>query len=198
LFFLFNLADMPRELHSESASNFSNDEETVNENSTTPSMTTPVREEEQERGMGPSIEELARQFSNQFARHPQTSTAGCNPFLSSNIPSLDPNSKEFDPKQWIRALLDITSRDAERYPSRTSGVSHRNLTAYGFGSNVNYQADVLSIFSRGAEMAMTLLGRRKRKSQILQDFDGLVKSGEMLLVLGRPGRYVLENISHQD
>ena len=33
-----------------------------------------------------------------------------------------------------------------------------------------------------------MTGTGKQKIQILRDFDGLVKSGEMLVVLGRPGR----------
>ena len=32
-----------------------------------------------------------------------------------------------------------------------------------------------------------LTGRGKTKIQILRDFEGLVKSGELLVVLGRPG-----------
>lgn len=32
-----------------------------------------------------------------------------------------------------------------------------------------------------------ITGRGKRKIQILRNFEGLVKSGEMLVVLGRPG-----------
>ena len=32
-----------------------------------------------------------------------------------------------------------------------------------------------------------ITGRGKTKIQILRDFEGLVKSGEMLVVLGRPG-----------
>lgn len=183
---------MSREKDPESgSSDVSDGEKTVNGNSTTPSITNAICEEEEDHEAGPSIGELARRFSNQFVRHPQTLTAGCNPFLSSDIPSLDPNSKDFDPKQWIRTLLDTTSREADRYPSRTSGVSHRNLTTYGFGSNVNYQADVLSVFQRAVDMAMNVFGRQENKIQILQDFDGLLQSGEMLLVLGRPGRYVM-------
>lgn len=32
-----------------------------------------------------------------------------------------------------------------------------------------------------------ITGRGKRKIQILRDFEGLIKSGEMLVVLGKPG-----------
>ncbi len=44
----------------------------------------------------------------------------------------------------------------------------------------NYPLELVSIFNK-------LTGRGKRKIQILRDFEGLVHSGEMLVVLGRPG-----------
>jgi ATP-binding cassette subfamily G (WHITE) protein 2 (PDR) len=50
--------------------------------------------------------------------------------------------------------------------------------AFSYG---NYPLEVGSLFKR-------LIGRRQQtKIQILRDFDGLVRSGEMLVVLGRPG-----------
>jgi ABC-type multidrug transport system ATPase subunit len=36
-------------------------------------------------------------------------------------------------------------------------------------------------------MIRRLLGSKLQKIQILREFDGLVKSGEMLVVLGKPG-----------
>lgn len=178
-----------------SSSGFSDDEKTINDNSKTPSIPDAIREEKQGDETGPSIAGLARQFKEQSVSCPQTPTMDYNPFLSSDIPALDPNSGDFSPVRWIQALLDANARDADRYPSRTLGVSHRNLSVHGFGSDVNYQADVLSVFSRCVDMARTLLGKRGRTVQILRGFDGLVKSSEMLLVLGRPGRYVLVYIS---
>ena len=44
----------------------------------------------------------------------------------------------------------------------------------------NYPLELGGLFNR-------ITGRGKRKIQILRDFEGLVKSGEMLVVLGRPG-----------
>jgi predicted ABC-type transport system involved in lysophospholipase L1 biosynthesis ATPase subunit len=43
-----------------------------------------------------------------------------------------------------------------------------------------------SVLQVGALMRK-LTGTGKQKIQILRDFDGLVRSGEMLVVLGRPG-----------
>ena len=44
----------------------------------------------------------------------------------------------------------------------------------------NYPLEIAGLFNR-------ITGRGKRKIQILRNFEGLVKSGEMLVVLGRPG-----------
>ncbi|KAJ5096799.1 ABC multidrug transporter C [Penicillium angulare] len=111
-----------------------------------------------------------------------------NTFLETKEDStLNPASPNFRARNWMKNLLAITSRDPERYPSRQAGISFRNLSVHGFGSPTDYQKDVFnSIFQIGAVFRM-LTGTGKQKIQILRDFDGLVKSGEMLVVLGRPG-----------
>ena len=110
-----------------------------------------------------------------------------NPFRGTSDPELDPLSGRFVPKKWIQALLAIASRDEARYPSRVAGVAYRGLNVHGFGSPLDYQKtfgnyplEIGSIFNR-------IVGRGKQKIQILRNFDGLVHSGEMLVVLGRPG-----------
>lgn len=67
------------------------------------------------------------------------------------------------------------------------GVAFRNIDVYGFDSSQQYQATVTSYI-----LAIpTFFWNKLRKNgstnvQILRDFSGLVRSGEMLLVLGRP------------
>lgn len=117
----------------------------------------------------------------------QSTPNNSNPFLATH-PSLDPNSSQFDAKIWTKALLYAFAQDPEKYPQQPIGVSWRNLGVYGFGSDTDYQKDCLNVLWRGPMMVREWLSRRKQRSQILQDFDGLVQSGEMLLVLGRPGR----------
>jgi ATP-binding cassette subfamily G (WHITE) protein 2 (PDR) len=130
------------------------------------------------------VAHLARQFTRESIRR---SHSVINPFFSSD-PELDPNSPAFSPSHWARALLHAISRDADRYPTRTAGISHRDLSVHGFGTDMDYQKDVLNVLLGGPEIAMNWMGKRGGKTQILKDFDGLVRSGEMLLVLGRPGR----------
>ena len=111
-----------------------------------------------------------------------------NPFIDTSDPQLDPNSDKFNPKLWAKSLFQLFSRDPDRYPTRTAGVSFSNLGVYGFGSDTDFQKNVLNIWIDGFNSFKSLFGgKTRRRIQILREFDGLVKSGEMLVVLGRPG-----------
>jgi ATP-binding cassette, subfamily G (WHITE), member 2, PDR len=75
--------------------------------------------------------------------------------------------------------------DQNNVVQRRAGIVWKNLKVCGSGSAINIQKNVGSLllsplrfrefFSRGAEKT------------ILNEFDGVLKSGEMLVVLGRPG-----------
>lgn len=132
----------------------------------------------------PEVTDLARKLTRESTRWGE----GENIFLQTGEDStLNPHSPNFKARDWMKNLLAITSRDPERYPQRQAGVSFRNLSVHGYGSPTDYQKDVFnSVLQVGALFRM-MTGTGKQKIQILRDFDGLVKSGEMLVVLGRPG-----------
>ena len=116
------------------------------------------------------------------------------PFSAGNDDKrLDPTSAEFNVRLWVQSLFRLESRDPERYPKRTSGVSFSSLSVYGFGPETDYQKTVSNVPLQLYSLAGRYLGfgQKLRKIRILRDFEGLVESGEMLLVLGRPGRCVL-------
>ncbi|KAL8695772.1 MAG: hypothetical protein Q9224_003171 [Gallowayella concinna] len=131
------------------------------------------------------VTELARQITAGSVK----STGGSypNPFTGSDEPELDPLSGKFKPERWVKTLIGIQSRDPDRYPQRISGVSYKHLNVSGFGSPLDYQKTFGNYPLEIASLFNTLTGRGKRKIHILRDFEGLVKSGEMLVVLGRPG-----------
>jgi hypothetical protein len=131
-----------------------------------------------------------------------------NPFHGSDDPRLIPDSGQFDHKLWLKTLMQLESRDPERYPKRTAGICFSNLGVYGFGTATDYQKDFGNAPLVVGGWIRKMFGlEKKRKIQILKDFDGLVKSGgqypflycmrremlticvpvEMLVVLGRPG-----------
>lgn len=133
------------------------------------------------------ITDLARTFTrNSVASLPRDHA---NPFFSGD-PTLDPASPLFDPKHWASALLNEFSKDPEKFPRHTVGLSYRDVGIYGYGSSTDYQKNVLNVMWRGPQIVKEWVSSRRQRVQILKDFDGLVKRGEMLLVLGRPGRYV--------
>lgn len=159
-------------------------EEKLQHQSSTPA-TSCLDESEEER-----ITELAKSLSYDGVNREKREVV--NPFFGSEHPLLDPNSGTFSSKAWLETLMNIASRDPERYPKRVAGVAYKNLSAHGFGEPTDYQKTFGNYPFRLLSLAKRLFGRgKKTRIQILRDFDGLVKSGEMLVVLGRPGRQVI-------
>ena len=68
------------------------------------------------------------------------------------------------------------------------GLAFNNLHVHGFISSARFQPTVASYTLAIPRLVWKLLSRRSdRRVQILRGIDGLITSGEMLLVLGRPG-----------
>lgn len=131
------------------------------------------------------ITELARKLTAKSGFSPE---AHPNPFNAETGSSLDPNSENFRPRAWAEALIHLKSRDPEKFPKRTAGIAFRNLSVHGFGDPTDYQKSVGNIWLEVAGLVRKLMRTRpSRKIEILREFDGLVKSGEMLVVLGPPG-----------
>lgn len=103
----------------------------------------------------------------------------------------DPWSSNFDPVAWAKAVYSAHSSDPEAVPLRTSGVAFANLSVHGFGTDTDYQSTVGNSPLKAIGSGKALLGgNAKKKIQILQGLDGILESGEMLVVLGPPGRCV--------
>lgn len=132
------------------------------------------------------IHHLARAFSNMSAAS-DSRPAVFNPFDSPKDSRLDPSSPFFDAEEWAKSYMLIIHNDAERYPQRTTGISYRDINVYGFGSDTDYQKDVINIFFH-ATNSIKEMYRGRTRIPILTCFDGLVRPGEMCVVLGRPGR----------
>ncbi|KAK4551973.1 Multidrug resistance protein [Recurvomyces mirabilis] len=110
-----------------------------------------------------------------------------NPFEAEKDSALDPHSPNFRARAWVKSMIKL--RDAEnKLPGRTGGVAFRNLSAHGFGAATDYQKDVGNVWLETVGYAKKLFGMAKpRRIDILRNFEGLVESGEMLVVLGPPG-----------
>ncbi|KAF5591683.1 ABC-2 type transporter [Fusarium pseudocircinatum] len=78
--------------------------------------------------------------------------------------------------------------DPNAAPHRTVGVAYTNLSVCGSSSGSQYQKTVGNIiWSTVSDLVGRLTQRAIRQVRILEDFDGIVEPGEMLLVLGPPG-----------
>ncbi|KAL2848368.1 ABC-2 type transporter-domain-containing protein [Aspergillus pseudoustus] len=134
-----------------------------------------------------TITHLARRLTSHSVTHREELGTLPNPFIHGDDPRLNPQSEKFDAAHWAQLVLKISSEDPSRYPKRKAGFSFRNLSVSGIGSPVAYQKTFASMVLQPLDMVTSLLHRQEREIQILKQHDGLLQSGEMLLVLGRPG-----------
>lgn len=131
------------------------------------------------------VQALARRYTT------QSQTAGVAPgtniFLAAadEDSPLNPNGEKFKARTWAKAVVDMISTEGHAF--RTSGIAFQNLNVFGFGSATDYQKDFFNIWLEAVGLARRVLGQGKRRIDILRDFDGVVRKGEMLVVLGPPG-----------
>ncbi|KAK8866202.1 hypothetical protein IAR55_001353 [Kwoniella newhampshirensis] len=97
---------------------------------------------------------------------------------------LDPFSENFNARKWVKEMSRISQ---ESSPRRTAGVAYSNMSVHGFGSDADYQKTVSNLPLSLISSARDAFSNRKRKVHILNDMDGVLESGEMLVVLGPPG-----------
>lgn len=135
-----------------------------------------------EDGLGTQAEEkitaLARRLSHISRQSSVYPDEGTNTFLDpASDPTLDPNSDQFILRKWVKNMLSITSRDPDRYPRRTAGVSFRNLSAFGYGTAADYQMDVANMWLKGLGWLRGVLGYGKKlRIDILRDFEGYIST----------------------
>jgi ATP-binding cassette subfamily G (WHITE) protein 2 (PDR) len=159
---------------------------------------------DQERANNARVTELARQLTRQSSRHQEAQSLSrvgsrqtgaevnseSGDFLIEKGTELDPFSDNFNVKAWTRRIVGVTSRDPELHPKRTAGVAFRNLQVHGFGSDTGFQQTVGNAPYAGLGSIRELVGGKKRKVDILKGFDAVLDAGDMLVVLGPPGRCV--------
>lgn len=112
-----------------------------------------------------------------------------NPFTDTGNPIFDPKSSEFSARRWLEAVMGIVNRDPQTFPKREAGVAFTDLSVHAFGTPTDYQRNFANQVLALVDFTKRLFGiQNQLKVNILRGFEGLVKSGEMLVVLGRPGR----------
>lgn len=127
------------------------------------------------------VRDLARQYTHQS----QHSTITGNPFEADQDSPLNPKSEKFRALAWAKSIVKMSADN--NMPSRKMGVCYQNLSVFGYGQATDYQKNVANVWFELAGIPRRLMGYGKTRIDILRDFDGVVQSGEMLVVLGPPG-----------
>lgn len=125
------------------------------------------------------VQALARSYSR------ASGAAGDNPFLAGPDSPLNPASENFSGKEWAKAVVELVSQDGGSF--RSAGVCFQNLNVHGFGESTDYQKDVANVWFSLAGSLGSLVSSNKQRIDILRQFDGIVRTGELLIVLGPPG-----------
>ncbi|KAJ5816604.1 CDR ABC transporter [Penicillium robsamsonii] len=119
-------------------------------------------------------------------RSRQQSISGTNlTALAEQDPSLDPQSGKFDLQKWLKLAFTDISRDG--HAGHSSDIIFKQLNVYGSGAALQFQNTVTSSLTALVRVPQIIRESRSPPRRILKDFNGLLKSGELLLVLGRPG-----------
>lgn len=126
---------------------------------------------------------LSRRRQSSLAPHPSHSQKS--ETFDENDPALDPEHRDFDVEKWLRRFIEQLG--AEGLKKKALGVSYRHLDVFGSGSALKLQDTVGSMVTAPLKLGEFFSFNKKQHKQILHGFDGLLKPGELLMVLGRPG-----------
>lgn len=105
--------------------------------------------------------------------------------LDEDDPALDPKSDKFELSKWLQNFAK-TLHDHDISGQKT-GVAFKNLSVYGSGAAIQVQGTVGSWLLAPLHLGEIFSFGKKEPKQILHRFEGLIKSSELLVVLGRPG-----------
>lgn len=104
--------------------------------------------------------------------------------LSDDDPVFDPDNKDFDLYKYLRLFMRNLREDGRE--TKRAGIVFKNLSVSGSGAALQLQSTVADFLLTPFRFR-ELFSSGKSHKQIISRFDGLVKSGELLIVLGRPG-----------
>lgn len=106
-------------------------------------------------------------------------------FDSDVDPALDPTSQHFDVTKWLRYFVNKQAEKGSK--PHGLGFMFKDLSVYGSGAALQLQDTVSSVLSAPFRPAEIFSSKKAPRRQILRSFNGLLKGGELLAVLGRPG-----------
>lgn len=112
------------------------------------------------------------------------------PLFESNNPDslLNPRSERFNARTWATNVAKAAEQSGQSF--RQVGLCFQNLNVFGYGTPTDWQKDVGTVWLAVPDMVRRLFSSTAGHTRIdiLRQFDGLIRPGEMLVVLGPPGR----------
>lgn len=144
--------------------------------------------------MGSDEAAEVRRIASRLSRVGSRATSNARPgeleldddFDEGSDPALQPSSKAFDPDKWVRRMIERFA--AEGKHAYRTGVKFTNLSVSGTAPAIQLQETVGDFLTAPLNPGKFLsFGKNKSHKQILNQFNGLIKPGELLIVLGRPG-----------
>ncbi|KAF5329467.1 hypothetical protein D9619_009293 [Psilocybe cf. subviscida] len=127
------------------------------------------------------VQQLGRTMAKEQAAHGKKSTES----TSSSDRTLPGSEEPFDFEKTIRE--EIRKRDDANIKPRTLGVAFKDLTVVGRAPSNSWIPTIGSLFNPMVIMENIQGSRHPTLRNIITGFEGVVKPGEMLLVLGNPG-----------
>ncbi|KAF5011460.1 hypothetical protein FDECE_2425 [Fusarium decemcellulare] len=107
------------------------------------------------------------------------------PGFDAHDPTLDPTNSAFDLSKWLPSFM--KQLQDEGINLKAAGVSYKDLSVSGTGAALQLQQTLGDIIQAPLRIKDYLSFGTKAPKQILHQFDGLLRGGELLIVLGRPG-----------
>lgn len=105
--------------------------------------------------------------------------------VTSSDPALDPSSASFDLHKYLEHIIGLLRKEGIK-PAQ-AGVAFKDLSVSGSGDALQLQHTIGDWIQAPLRLGEHLSLGKKPHKKILHSFDGLVNSGELLIVLGRPG-----------
>ncbi|KAL2204343.1 hypothetical protein CC79DRAFT_1389252 [Sarocladium strictum] len=132
------------------------------------------------------VQELARTYTQTSAIDVGSDPSSLFNNTDENSP-LNPNGPKFSARVWAKSISRLLTTYGSGF--RRTGFAFQNMNVYGFGNPTDYQKDVGNVWLQAPALARRLFTKTggDTRIDILRNFDGVVKSGEMLVVLGPPG-----------
>ncbi|RCK64018.1 Multidrug resistance protein CDR2 [Candida viswanathii] len=148
-----------------------------------------------------NIQELAKTFTHDSVASGgdalqkyltnMTNVPGINPYGDEvyGNDQLNPDSDDFNAKFWVKNLRKLYDSDPEYYKPSKLGIAYRDLRAYGVANDSDYQPTVANAPWKFISEAINYFKKDNdsRYFDILKPMDGIMKPGELTVVLGRPG-----------